>query len=115
MIYLRASAVLHELLGLAPKGELASKALYLAGLTYDVLNDYGIKDFSGFYYRSCIRTTPHTELAKECYRRYEEGVYFGYTGSGGTYIPADVRARLNELELLSTSEPDLKGKSQQLH
>lgn len=114
ILYLRASGILHELLGLAPKGEPASKALYLAGLSYDVLSDYGIRDFSEFYYRSCIRTTPHTEIAQECYRRYEESVYFGYTGSGGTYIPSDVRARLNELELLSTPEPDLKTKSREL-
>ncbi len=114
ILYLRASGVLHELLGLAPKGEFASKALYLAGLSYDVLSDYGIRDFSEFYYRSCIRTTPHSEIAKECYRRYEESVYLGYTGSGGTYIPSDVRARLNELELLSTPEPDLKTKSPEL-
>lgn len=105
MVYLRASAVVHDLLGLSPQGLTASNALYLAGLTYDVLYDYGVKDFSEFYYRSCIRTSPHTDIAKVCYRRYEESVYFGYTGSGGTFIPSDVRARLSELELLSTPAP----------
>lgn len=104
MVYLRASAVVHDLLGLTPKGEMAAKALYLAGLSYDVLIDYGVKDFSEFYYRSCIRTSAHTEFARACYRRYEESVYFGYTGSGGTFIPSDVRARLNELELLSAPQ-----------
>lgn len=114
MLYLRASGVVHELLGLGPKGRMASNALYLAGLSYDVLNDYGIKDFSEYYYRDCIRISPHTDVAKACYRRYEESVYFGYTGSGGTYIPSDVRARLNSLELLSAPEADLKAKGSPL-
>ncbi|MBS1962060.1 MAG: hypothetical protein JST04_07590 [Bdellovibrionales bacterium] len=112
--YLRASGVVHEVLGLGPKGETAAKALYLAGLSYDVLYDYGVRDFGEFYYRACIRTTPHTNLARECYRRYEESVYFGYTGSGGTYIPSDVRARLNALELLSVPEPDPKASPAEL-
>lgn len=114
MIYLRASGVLHDLLGLSPSGTMASNALYLAGLTYDVLSDYGVKDFSEFYYRSCIRTSPHTELARACYRRYEESVYFGYTGSGGTFIPSDVRARLNELELLAAPPVPDKSTSPQM-
>ena len=115
ILYLRASGILHELLGNLPVGETGSRALYLAGLSYDVLSDYGIKDFSEFYYRSCIRNSPHTDISKECYRRYEESVYFGYSGSGGTYIPSDVRARLNELELLSTAAPDVKSKPAELH
>lgn len=114
MLYLRASGVIHQLLGLGPKGRMASNALYLAGLSYDVLNDYGIRDFSEYYYRDCIRLSPHTDVARACYRRYEESVYFGYTGSGGTYIPSDVRGRLNALELLSAPEADPKAKANPL-
>jgi len=114
ILYLRASGVVHDLLGLSPTGLMAANALYLAGLCYDVLYDYGVKDFSEFYYRSCIRTSPHTEVSKSCYRRYEESVYLGYTGSGGTYIPSDVRGRLNELELLSAVAPVPKVDSPQL-
>ncbi len=109
MVYLRASGVIHQLLGLEPKGIMGSNALYLAGLSYDVLDDYGVRDFGEFYYRSCIRQSPHTEVAKACYRRYEESVFFGYTGSGGTFIPSDVRARMNDLELLSTPQPTAKA------
>jgi mono/diheme cytochrome c family protein len=101
VLYLRASSVVHDLLAVTPPGPLAAKANYLAGLCYEVLDDYGIRDFNEYYYRMCIRSDPHTVFARECYRRYEESVYFGYTGSGGTYVPADVRARLNEFELLS--------------
>ena len=101
VLYLRASSVVHDLLGTSMPGPLAAKANYLAGLCYEVLDDYGIRDFNEYYYMACIRADPHTVFARECYRRYEESVYFGYTGSSGTYVPADVRARLNEFELLS--------------
>lgn len=114
MIYLRASGVLHELLALSPKGAMAANALYLAGLTYEVLDDYGVKDFGEFYFRACIQNSPHTEISRACYRHYEESVYFGYTGSGGTFVPYDVRARLNGLELLSMPPPELKPESPKL-
>lgn len=104
ILYLRASGVIHELLGLAPKGLMLSNAFYLAGLTYDVINNFGIKDYSEFYYRSCIRNSPHTPISADCYRRYEESVYLGYSGSGGTYIPRDVRSGMDALEVLSFSK-----------
>ena len=109
ILYLRASGLLHELLGKKPSGLVGSNALYLTGLSYDVLDDYGIRDSAGFYYRACIRLSPHTEVSSACYRKYEEDVYFGYTGSGGTYIPSDVRARMNELESLSSVATEVKG------
>ncbi|MBC7385133.1 MAG: hypothetical protein H7301_03095 [Cryobacterium sp.] len=105
LVYLRASGLLHEFLSSAPTGLIASNAYYLAGISYDVLKDYGTRDFSEFYYRSCISTSPYTEISKDCYRRYEESVYLGYTGSGGTYIPPEIRARLNRYEKLSGSDP----------
>lgn len=107
MLYLRASGVIHELLGLPPKGLMLSNVFYLAGLTYDVLDNFGVKDYSEFYYRSCIRTSPHTPIAGDCYRRYEESVYLGYSGSGGTYIPRDVRSSMDALEVLSFSKSTL--------
>lgn len=109
VLFLRASGVIHELLGTNPRGTLGANALYLAGLSYDVLYDYGIRDSAEFYYRACIRFSPHTEIAAACYRKYEENVYFGYTGSGGTYIPSDVRARLDELESLSSVPSRTEG------
>jgi mono/diheme cytochrome c family protein len=109
VLYLRASSLVHDLLSTGPKGPLLAKANYLAGLTYEVLDDYGIRNFNEYYYRACVRADPHTILAQECYRRYEESVYFGYTGSGGTYIPADVRARLSAVELLSVPPNGVKA------
>lgn len=94
--YLRSSAAAHDVLAKELTGERASQALYLAGLSYEALDD--ASSIHELYYESCIRTTPASEIAQQCYRRLEEVLYFGYSGSGGTSIPDDVAARLERLK-----------------
>lgn len=66
ILYLRATADLHDYLGkLDGKGEKSADASYLLGVGY------------------------------------EERVYFGYSGSSGTFVPADVRERLSQFEVLA--------------
>ncbi len=102
ILYLRASAVVHELLSVSPPGKHAVEAFYLAGLCYEVLNDLNLWDLHEFYYLACIRQAPHTPQARQCYRHYEESVYAGFTGSGGTFLPAEVRQELDQLDLISS-------------
>jgi hypothetical protein len=102
VLYLRASSAVHDLLSFAPNGKYATDALYLAGLCYEVLHDLNLWDQHEFYYLACIKRSPHTEIARQCFKHYEQSVFFGYTGSGGTHIPSDVGMRLKYLELLST-------------
>ncbi len=105
ILYLRASSVVHDLLGFAPKGTRVSDALYLAGLSYEVMRDLNLWDQHEYYYLACILNSPHSEKARQCYRHYEQSVYLGYTGSGGMNLPAEVKRKLNELELLSRPQP----------
>lgn len=102
ILYLRASSAVHDLLSFAPNGEHATDALYIAGLCYEVLRDLNLWDQHEFYYLACIIRSPHTEKAQQCFRQYEQSVYRGYTGTGGTQLPADVREKLKELGQLST-------------
>ena len=101
ILYLRASSAVHDQLSFAPDGIHSAEGLYLAGLSYEVLNDLNLWDMHEFYYLMCINRMPHTEIAKKCFRQYQQSVYHGYTGSGGTNIPDDVRSKLNYFEKLA--------------
>ena len=101
ILYLRASSVVHDLLGFAPEGKRAPEALYLAGLSYEVLKDMDLGDLHEFYFLACIFKAPQTEISRSCFREYERSVYLGYTGSSGTHLPTDVRKKLRDLNQVS--------------
>jgi len=102
--YLRATLVYHEMLAKYPKGRRVAEALYRLGVTYDLLEDRMLSPLPQMYLEACIRTSPHTGTAEECYHRYEENIYFGYTGSGGTSIPKDLMKQMEDLRKLSDKE-----------
>jgi hypothetical protein len=85
----------------------------MAGISYDVVDDYGVRNSGEFFYRACIRKFPHSEIASACYAKYQEDVYFGYTSRGGVYIPAGVRTQLSELESLSSPSSQPEGSKRQ--
>ena len=99
--YLRASAVTHDLLQSFPKSPEADQALLMAGLSYEVLTPLKTDHLHEIYYEACIRRSPHTPLAESCYRRFEENIYYGYTGSAGTEIPEEVEDQLKQLRILA--------------
>lgn len=101
ILYLRATAAVHDLMSFAPHGKYATESLFLAGAAYEVLRDLNLWDMHEFYYLACIMKEPRTPLARQCFKHYEQSVYLGYTGSGGSQLPRDVRDKLNELDLLS--------------
>jgi hypothetical protein len=105
--FLRAGAAAHEALSAAPNGPHAADALFLAGLSYEVLRNQAPTDLHEFFYAACIKRAPHTETARRCFHHYEQSVFFGFTGSGGTNVPDTVRDRLNELNDLA--QPEKKG------
>ena len=105
ILYLRASAVAHDLLRLDPHGLPAAEAILVLGMVYDVLNDPPLWPMHEMYYEACVRKAPRSAIAAECYERYEAAIYHGYSGAGGTFIPDDVRATMNELARLARVEP----------
>lgn len=101
--YLRASNYLHEALDESPQSKSRTEGLYLLGVAYSALQDPTLWDLDRLYFETCVREAPHTELSKKCYQRYADKVVMGYTGSAGTFIPADEHRRLEELRKLSDS------------
>jgi tetratricopeptide (TPR) repeat protein len=101
VLYLRASALLHEQLVRFPGGKRASEAMLLAGDAYRLLGETLLSPLPEMYYEACVRQSPHTTVGERCFARFEESIYFGYSGSGGTFIPGDVQELLTELKELS--------------
>jgi tetratricopeptide (TPR) repeat protein len=99
--FLRVTALMHELMSKFPQSPLLSEALLLNGRSYEIINDQNIWPIHEMFYELCIKKSPHTPTAKECYNHFEESVYFGYSGSGGFAIPADVQQTLEELKKVS--------------
>lgn len=96
--FLRALSDLHLAMSTQLKGNSLGEALYLTGLSYEGVPDQTGSNMHENYYESCIEKVPHSEWSKKCYRRLEESVYMGYTGSSGTNLPSDVRQHLDNLQ-----------------
>ncbi|MEO5970193.1 MAG: hypothetical protein ABIQ95_09725 [Bdellovibrionia bacterium] len=109
ILYLRATAVIHELLQKSPDGRNAQDALLMAGMSYDVLRPFNLDDIHDIYYQACIKKSPHTSTSEICYRRYEQSTYEGFTGSGGAFLPEDVKQHLQQLENLAHPESSTNG------
>jgi len=107
VLYLRASSAYYDLIQFAPNGNHVSEALLMQGICNEVLNPRGFEDLHRLYYEACIKKTPHSFVALDCYRRYERSTVLGYTGSGGTAVPEEVKQKL--LDLFSQSVSNGNG------
>jgi len=105
--YLRASGSAHDLLRVTKKPQVKAEALRTAGIAYEVLANPVFWPMHELYYKACVRELPHSKLAQDCYQHFEQSVYFGYTGSAGTFIPDDIQTEL--LELKSLASPKVKN------
>ena len=101
VLYLRATALLHEYLETTHEKQKMSEAMYHLGRCYEVLSDIGQWFLQDTYYEACVRNTPKTEIAKRCFQRYEFSVFAGFSGSGGVFLPDNEREKLNELRTLA--------------
>jgi hypothetical protein len=98
--YLRASGLLHEFVVGRPASPHAAEAYYLLGICYLTLDQDFYLGFDTLYFKSCIVEFPRSPIARRCYRRLEEAIILGYSGSSGTHIPPDVESELNRLRSL---------------
>lgn len=97
VLALRSIAALNAALPTLQGKEARAEAFYLLGQSYlsSVFSEH--TNLGEKYLESCIRTFPKTPWSKKCYQKYEEVVYSNYTGSAGTFMPADEEIRLQEL------------------
>lgn len=96
--YLRATSLLHQNIGLAKEPKDKARAMYLLGKAYEVLDELGSWNLHESYYEACILKDPKSVTSKSCYSRLEASLFMGYSGSSGTHLPMDQRARLKRLK-----------------
>lgn len=106
--FLRASALLHDVLRTKLPNTKTAEAFFLAGKAYEAIDVLKIWALPEVYYQSCIEKSPHSSIAQQCYARLEESIYVGYTGSSGTHLPLDVVIKLDKLR--GTSQPKKQTK-----
>lgn len=98
--YLRATAALHQGMKFATKPIDQARGLYLLGKAYEILDELGSWTLHESYYEACLLKEPKSPVAKQCFNRLEASIYMGYSGSSGTHLPAEERARLKRLRAL---------------
>lgn len=101
ILYLRATAVVHELLMRNPPKQLRPQALAWLGQSYRALKDLDIWSLHLIYDAACVEAAPHSVLAAECYARWLEGARSEFSGNGGGALPADLAAREVKLRALA--------------
>lgn len=106
--YLRASTFAHDVLRTGRDKTLVTEALLTAGAAYEALSTPVFWPLHEMFYEACIRRSPHTAIASDCYERYEQSVYVGYTGSAGTDIPTEVVGTLDSLKALAAPKDKKK-------
>ena len=99
--YLRATNYIHEALQGKPSAANRGEALYLLGVSYEALQDPLLWALDELYFEQCVREYPHTNVSKKCYARYSMKIYFGYSGSGGTFVPDQEQKKLHGLRKLA--------------
>lgn len=100
--YLRATSCLHDFLRQYPDSADVAKVLLLLGTCYETLQAPELWFVHELYYEACIRKSPNTQIAESCYDKYEQSVFFGYSGSSGLSLPKEAKKHLKELKKLAT-------------
>lgn len=109
---LRVTAQLHSELDerrdLSAKQE--AERLLLLARAYKELPGYFMYELPEMLLERAIRLQGNTELAQKSFLLYKEIIIGAYSGSGGTYLPSDVEALLQELEGIAYGIPNPSGR-----
>lgn len=103
--YLRAQKILQQVIAKDSKLSEQAKAdvFFNLGHISENFTDLQFWDVNESYFEQCIRSYPHSPTAKKCFERLERSTLFGYSGSGGLSVPAEVQRKLSTLKSLSFS------------
>lgn len=102
VLYLRATAALHDALAAEPTGPASARAFALLGVSYRRLRDLGVWSLARLYDEACVRQVPNTDLARECFERYAAEVRLHDSDKKGR-LPPEKEAHLKELARVAGS------------
>jgi hypothetical protein len=101
VLYLRASALLHNYLRKPAKASSEAEAFYLLGQSYAALREPNEANLEDFYYKACIFKVPHTEQALKCFERFQENQFLDAFGER-QMLPSSTLDYLKYLEDAAT-------------
>jgi hypothetical protein len=100
--FLQATALIHEYFNRFESPQNTAEIMYLAGQSYEPLQELGFWTLHEMYYEKCVSEAPHTKLARKCYENLEQSIILGFSGSAGIFVPISVQKHLRELSKLSS-------------
>lgn len=95
-----ASGILQNFLVENPSSDLAPEILYWLSIVERRMSSTYFFSLGDLYLKDCIVKYPSSPYAKKCYQEYADSVEAGYSGSGGTDIPAEEKRELSRLKSL---------------
>lgn len=69
----------------------------MLGITESLIGRSTWLSQTDYYYEASIRSAPKSKIAAKAMDALEQQVLMEYSGSGGTNIPDDIQANLDEL------------------
>lgn len=97
---LKVSSVLYEYLSKYPETLLKPDILYWLAYGERRSPYQSMHSLPDLYLKQCVIEYPKNPVAEKCLVEYEKFITVGFTGSGGTHIPADVVQELTMLRNL---------------
>lgn len=74
-----------------------AEAYYLLGITESLIGRSTWLTQTDYYFEAAVRAAPKSKFALKAFDALEQQILMEYSGSGGTHIPDDVQANLEEL------------------
>lgn len=97
--YLRASALLHELLGKAKPQDQSQEMLWQAGQAADYLSELNLWTVQDSYYEACIRRNQDKSLSGKCYQALEASMVDSYGVASPAGLPEFAKRQLQVLKV----------------
>lgn len=100
--YMRASAILHDLLGRSHGGENEQQMLWLAGQSAEYLRDLNIWTLQDTYYEGCVRKGKDKDkaLGAKCLNALESSMLQSYGAASRAGLPSYAKRQLDDLSKL---------------
>lgn len=94
--------LLHEKLNTLKTNEQKSVAYEVLGDIYGHFPEISIFMVPENYYELCVKTSPKTKLANECFEKYKNKIILGYSGSMGSNVPEYEKVKIENLKKLTS-------------
>jgi len=96
--YLRASAILHDLLGKAQANQQSQEMLWLAGQSAEHLSELNLWTMQDVYYEACVRKNQDKNLSRSCYSAHENSLVSSYGAASRAGLPEFAKQHLDEVK-----------------